>query len=105
MTLTADVAQVSLLGGGGLAQAGRGASTGRDVTGDATGADVGGGAIVGVEVRLDGRLLGLGQVGADLLDLIGLGLSHVERLMWELVMVRCRLCECTNISFNGGVAG
>lgn len=39
---------------------------------DAAGADVDSGGVAGVEVRLDGRVLGLGEVAAALLDELGL---------------------------------
>lgn len=77
LALAADVAHVGVALRGRLTQTSRGASAGRDVAGDiAARADVDGRSIGRVEVALDGRLLGEGQVLLNLLDLVGLGLSH-----------------------------
>lgn len=76
MALAADLAQVDILGAGGLLETGDGALAGGDVGLDAAGADVDGLGVGRVPVRLDGRVLGLGEVVGDLVDLVGLGLSH-----------------------------
>jgi hypothetical protein len=51
---------------------------------DAAGADVDGGGVAGVEVGLDGRVLGLGEAGDALGDQVGLALGvGVPLLDWE----------------------
>lgn len=79
LALAADAAQVDLASrlGGGLAQARGGAGARGNVRGHiAARPDVDVARVGRLPVRGNGGLLGEGQVGLSLGDLIGLGLSH-----------------------------
>lgn len=95
LALATDVAHVGRLRGlgGGLAQASGGGGTVRDIARHvAARVNVNVAGVGRLPVRCDGGLLGKRQVGLSLIDLVGLGLSHLCKVMSAPQFQKERVC-------------